>query len=194
MLNEIYFYGKDSDGDAAANVRTQGREWARAISQVYLHYQKDTHYWTASHPCGDIDLSGAVLLPKPVHTLLETLKPVSGEVEVNKNAAGKQIVIFDKPYDHGLGCKPRQRSDLRDSLRGQRLQSRRGLGRLPGRRKRESPVRREARRQGNLAKPADREAKSQMAHLSRFPATAASRSRSRVPMASPPSGPAPSSP
>ena len=31
-----------------------------------MHYQKDTHYWTASHPCGDIDLTGAVLLPKHV--------------------------------------------------------------------------------------------------------------------------------
>ena len=40
MLNEIYYYGKDSGGDVAANVRRQGKEWARAVSQVYLQFQK----------------------------------------------------------------------------------------------------------------------------------------------------------
>ena len=105
MLNEIYFYGKDSGGDPVANVRLQGKEWARAVSQVYMHYQKANHYWTSSHPCGEIDLTGAVLLPRPEHTLLETLMPVAGSVEVNKNANGQAMVIFDKQYDHGLGAK-----------------------------------------------------------------------------------------
>ena len=105
MVNEICFYGKDSGGDPVPNVRLQGKELARAMSQVYLHFQKDTHYWTASHPCGDIDLTGAVLLPKPEHMLLETIKPVSGEVEVNRTANGQKMVIFDKQHDHGLGAK-----------------------------------------------------------------------------------------
>lgn len=105
MLNEIYFYGKDSGGDPVANVRRQGKEWARAVSQVYLHYQKANHYWTSSHPCGEIDLTGAVLLPRPEHTLLETLTPVSGSVEMNKNANGQAMVIFNKQYEHGLGAK-----------------------------------------------------------------------------------------
>jgi len=105
MLNEICFYGKDSGDDPVANVRLQGKQWARAASQVYLHFQQETHYWTAAHPCGEIDLTGAVLLPRPVHTLLETLTPVSGAIEVNKNAAGKPIMIFAKQYDHGLGAK-----------------------------------------------------------------------------------------
>lgn len=105
MLNEVYFHGKDSGGDVAANLRRQGKEWARAVSQVYLHFQKANQYWTSSHPCGAVDVSGAVLLPKPAHTLLETLAPVSGSVQVNKNANGQKMVIFGKQYDHGLGVK-----------------------------------------------------------------------------------------
>lgn len=105
MLNETYFYGKDSGGDPVANVRRQGREWARAVSQVYLHFQKETHHWTDSHPCGAIDVTGAVLLPKPEHTLLETLAPVRGAAELNSNADGKPIVIFAKQYEHGLGTR-----------------------------------------------------------------------------------------
>ena len=47
-----------------------------------------------------------MLVPRPGHTLLETLTPVSGEaIEVDKNAAGKPIMIFAKQYDHGLGAK-----------------------------------------------------------------------------------------
>ena len=105
MLNEIYYHGKDSGGDVAANLRRQGKEWARAVSQVYLQFQKANHYWTSSHPCGDVDVTGAVLLPRPVHTLLETLAPVSGTVQRNKNGNAQTMVIFGKQYDHGLGSR-----------------------------------------------------------------------------------------
>ena len=105
MINETYYYGKDSGGDVAENLRLQGKEWARAMSQVYMHFQKDSNHWTASHPCGAVDLTGAVLLPKPAHTLLETLAPVSGTIEKNRNGNGQPMVIFDKQYDHGLGGK-----------------------------------------------------------------------------------------
>lgn len=105
MLNEIYFYGKDSGGDVLPNLRRQGKEWARAISQVYLHFQKATNYWTASHPCGAVDVTGAVLLPKPSHTLLENLSATSGFANRNKNGQGQPMRIFRKDYEHGLGMK-----------------------------------------------------------------------------------------
>ena len=105
MLNEVYYYGKDSGGDVAANLRRQGKEWARAVSQVYLQYQKERGYWTSSHPCGAVDVTGAVLLPRPAHTLLETLTPVSGTVQRGKSGQGQAMVIFGKQYDHGLGAR-----------------------------------------------------------------------------------------
>jgi hypothetical protein len=105
MINEIPFYGKDSDGDVVANIRYQGKQWARAVSQVYLRFQQEHNYFTDSHPCGTIDLTGAVLLPKPEHFLLENLSPVSGTVQVNKNGDGDSIMIFKRKHDHGLGMK-----------------------------------------------------------------------------------------
>ncbi len=110
MLNEIYFFGKDSGGDVAANVRQQGKHWARAISQVYLHFQKSTRYWTDAHPCGAVDVAGAVLLPKPAHSLLETVVPIDGAVQPNRNGNGQPMRIFRKQYDHGLGMKAGDRA------------------------------------------------------------------------------------
>ncbi|MBN1674878.1 MAG: NPCBM/NEW2 domain-containing protein [Kiritimatiellae bacterium] len=105
MLNEIICYGKESGGDVVANVKEQGKQWARACSQVYMHFHKERNWWTASHPCGAVDLTGAVLLPKPRHILAETLTPVAGTAVMCRNGAGAPMLIFRKQYDHGLGMK-----------------------------------------------------------------------------------------
>jgi len=105
IMNEIYFYGKDSGGDVAANVRRQGMEWARAASQVYMHFQQRENFFSHEHPCGPIDLTGAVLLPRPAHILLESLDPVAGTVQNGRNGNGGEMVIYQKRYEHGLGMK-----------------------------------------------------------------------------------------
>ena len=69
MINEIIFYGKDSGGDLIANIKEQGKHWARATSQVYLQFQEKNNFWNEGHVLGTIDITGAVLLPKPEHFL-----------------------------------------------------------------------------------------------------------------------------
>ncbi len=108
VVDEIPFYGKDTDGDVAANMRRHGKELARAMSQVYLRFQQQQHFWTGSHPSGPVDATGAVLLPRPVHTLLETLEPFLGAAQSRKNGNGQKMVIFHKAYAHGLGMKAGQ--------------------------------------------------------------------------------------
>jgi hypothetical protein len=75
------------------------------MSQVYLRFQQEQHYWTASHASGAVEPGGALLLPRPVHTLLETLEPFSGSARSRRNGNGQKMVIFHKPYAHGLGMK-----------------------------------------------------------------------------------------
>jgi hypothetical protein len=105
MNNEIIFYGKDSGGDLIANIKEQGKQWARATEQVYLRFQQRHHYWNASHPMGAVDTTGAVMLPLPEHTLLETMIFLEGEAARKRNADGEPMVIFRKQYEHGLGMK-----------------------------------------------------------------------------------------
>lgn len=104
MYNEITFFGKDS-GDLIANMKEQGKQWARATSQVYLRFQERNHYWDDSHPKGAVDIEGAIMLPRPEHLLLENMLFLEGNASRKCNAEGGQLVIFRKQYDHGLGMK-----------------------------------------------------------------------------------------
>lgn len=105
LILELTYYGKDAGGDVVANIREQGRQWARAAVQVYLRFQKSHNYWHERHPIGPVDLEGATLLPKPRHTLLETLEPVRGNVIKCHHGRGGDMCIYNKRYDHGLGMQ-----------------------------------------------------------------------------------------
>ncbi|OHB67181.1 MAG: hypothetical protein A2Y76_09790 [Planctomycetes bacterium RBG_13_60_9] len=105
FYNEIFYYGKDADGDLIANLREQGKQWARATGQVYLRFQQEHGYWTSSHKCGAVDLTGATLLPIPQHLLLEKLTPTSGSGIARQNGNKEAMNIFHKKYDHGWGMK-----------------------------------------------------------------------------------------
>jgi hypothetical protein len=106
--NEILFFGKESGGDLIANMRDLGKQWARATAQVYLRFQKRTGYWTERNPNGAVDVTGAVFLPKPTHTLLENLVPVGGTAVKKLNATGGPLVAYRKTYEHGLGTRAGQ--------------------------------------------------------------------------------------
>jgi len=101
---EIPYYAKD-DIDPRDRLREQGRMWARSHSQAFLRMQRDRNYWTEKSPGGPVDTSGAVFLPVPKVTLLETLSPVSGEARNRANGDGGTMRLYREDYAHGIGMK-----------------------------------------------------------------------------------------